>query len=636
MSDNQGITKRGGQISVSKDRNAPWKVSRRNVLTALGATGIVMAAQSFGGASLLSRSEASGSEPFVKRVIDIAELRSLTGVQNGQAAAVMMTGRAGLFYFSSVNLSAQVANDPQSGVYVAPSSDTTGSSGAWIRQYGQAAAFNAKVNIAWFGAVGDGVTDDYPAIQGAVDFSLNVFFPEAPVQWRVSQSVIVRPLQQLEGECKWQEWNLSADAAKGIKGDPGVAPFTTLPTGTSYPSMPPASAQQRRGLTFYRMHVIGDHAPAIIHHYANNFTYRECCLRSNYAPTIPMRYSYRGTFDNNFIGTSNYAGWAVQLYDNCNAIDFKGSNYIAGSSIGGAIDISKSQSITIQSGVHEVVGLACYRIGGLTTQNAEYINEVGNCHGIRIVGNYFERCALPISAGMAAYVFGLEIEGNFLSCGGSETAYRTGFELGSVSGWKIQNNSLIKGANNFPTIRFGYNSSASYRYAVAGTLKDNHVQRNDLSSGIDYEADASMPAGLLGYLFGSNYMDFTNTRDLTDGSPITFKTFGRLHEWTSRAIDGIESTKIIDFDQVGPEGGLIEEVTVYLVDGTPDASIAVGYFADSQYNANIAIASLTFRGERASVPIGNQLILGGAGRLVIRHTAGSVPGKYTVQIRYRK
>lgn len=113
MSGNRGLTKRGGQIPGPKDRNAPRKVSRRNVLTALGATGIMMAAQSFGGASLLSQSAAAaGSEPFMKRVTDITELRSLTGVQNGQAAAVMTTGRAGLFYYSSGNLSAQVANDP--------------------------------------------------------------------------------------------------------------------------------------------------------------------------------------------------------------------------------------------------------------------------------------------------------------------------------------------------------------------------------------------------------------------------------------------------------------------------------------------------------------------------------------------
>ncbi|MBD2864956.1 hypothetical protein [Paenibacillus oceani] len=636
MSNNQGKMQGGSDTPVLKDRSAFRKLSRRNVLTALGATGVMMAAQSFGGASLLIESEASGSPPFVKYVSDLAELRALNGMQEGQAVAVMKTGRAGLFYFSSGNLSAKVAGDPQYGVYIAPNSDTSGASGAWIRQYGQAAAFNAKVNIAWFGAAGDGVTDDYPAIQGAVDFSLNVFFPEAPVQWRVSQSVVVRPLQQLEGECKWQDWNLSADTAKGVKGDPGVAPFTTLPAGTSYPSVPPASAQQRRGLTFYRMHVIGDHAPAVIHHYASNFTYRECCLRSSHAPTLPMRYSYRGTFDNNLIGASNYAGWVVQLYDNCNAIDFKGSNYVAGSSIGGAIDISKSQSITIQGGVHEVVGLPCYRIGGLSAQEAGHIQEVGNCHGIRIVGNYFERCALPISVGMAAYVFGVEIEGNFLSCYGNETAYIAGIELGSVNGWNVRNNSLIKGANNIPTVRFGYNPQATYRYAVAGTLKDNHVQRNDLSNGIDYEVAAGMNAGLLGYLFGSNYMDFTNTKDLTDGSPVTFKTYGRLQEWTSRVIDGTETTKIIDFDFVGPEGGMLEEVTVFLVDGAPDASMSVGYTGNSQYNANTAISSLTFIGERASVPISNQLILGGARRLVIRHTAGTASGRYMVQIRYRK
>ncbi|MDF2659104.1 MAG: hypothetical protein K0Q94_1895, partial [Paenibacillus sp.] len=264
------------------------------------------------------------------------------------------------------------------------------------------------------------------------------------------------------------------------------------------------------------------------------------------------------------------------------------------------------------------------------------IQEVGNCHGIRIVGNYFERCALPISVGMAAYVFGVEIEGNFLSCYGNETAYIVGIELGSVNGWSVRNNSLIKGANNIPTIRFGYNAQATYRYAVAGTLKDNHVQRNDLSNGIDYEVAAGMNAGLLGYLFGSNYMDFTNTKDLTDGSPVTFKTYGRLQEWTSRVIDGTEATKIIDFDFVGPEGGMLEEVTVFLVDGAPDASMSVGYTSNSQYNANTAIESLTFVGERAAVPISNQLILGGAGRLVIRHTAGTASGRYMVQIRYRK
>lgn len=617
------------------DNRANTKVSRRNVLTALGATGVVAAAQSLGGVSLFGQTVEAGAAPWVKPVADLPALRALMGVSDGQAAVVMGTGRAGLFYFSTEDCSLEVAHDPQAGMYVPPNSDTSGASGAWIRQYGQQAASNAKVSIAWFGAIGDGVTDDYAAIQGAVNFSLNVFFPEAPVQWRVSQSVIVRPLQQLEGECRWQGWNLSADTARGVKGDPGVAPFTTLPAGSSYPSAPPAAAEQRRGLTFYRMHIIGDQAPAVIHHYANNFTYRDCCLRSSQAPALPVRYSYRGTFDNNFIGAGNYAGWAVQLYDNCNAIDFKGNNYIAGSAIGGAIDISKSQSITIQSGVHEVVGLACYRIGGLSAQQADHIAEVGNCHGIRIVGNYFERCALPISAGMSAYVFGLEIEGNLISGYGSDTVYEAGIELGSVSAWKVQNNSFIKGPNQFPTVRFGYNPGATYRYAVAGTFKDNHVQRNDLSNGTDYVTVAAMPPAFLGYLFGANAIDFSNTKDLTDGAPIAFRTFGRLHQWTSRVIDGTETTKIIDYDLLGPEGGLLEEVAVQLVEGMPDASISVGHFANSAYNVNAAFSSLTFTAERASVPIANQLIMGG-GRLVIRHTSGSAPGKYMVHIRYRK
>ena len=71
-------------------------------------------------------------------------------------------GREGLFTFSTANLAAKVAADVRQGIYVAPSSDPSGASGAWVRK------FDGAVNVMWFGAKADFVTDDLPAFEAAL------------------------------------------------------------------------------------------------------------------------------------------------------------------------------------------------------------------------------------------------------------------------------------------------------------------------------------------------------------------------------------------------------------------------------------------------------------------------------------
>jgi len=63
--------------------------------------------------------------------------------------APMLTeaGREGIFAFDGSNLSAQVAADRMQGLYVAPASDPTGASGAWVRK------FDGALNARWFGLV---------------------------------------------------------------------------------------------------------------------------------------------------------------------------------------------------------------------------------------------------------------------------------------------------------------------------------------------------------------------------------------------------------------------------------------------------------------------------------------------------
>lgn len=82
---------------------------------------------------------------------------------SGGPAYLTEAGREGTFVFDSSNLSALVTIDTAQGIYVAPASDTTGASGAWVRK------FSGKANVLWWGAVADDATDTSAKIQAAID-----------------------------------------------------------------------------------------------------------------------------------------------------------------------------------------------------------------------------------------------------------------------------------------------------------------------------------------------------------------------------------------------------------------------------------------------------------------------------------
>lgn len=96
----------------------------------------------------------------------VASARTALAASSSTQLPVLLTerGREGLFLFDGSNLSAAVAADPREGIYVAPTADTTGASGAWVRRY------SGHVNVRWFGAKGDDVTDDGAAFTAAIAF----------------------------------------------------------------------------------------------------------------------------------------------------------------------------------------------------------------------------------------------------------------------------------------------------------------------------------------------------------------------------------------------------------------------------------------------------------------------------------
>lgn len=73
-------------------------------------------------------------------------------------------GREGLFEFDSSNLTAKVTSDPLQGVYVASQGDPTGANGSWVRRY------DGTINVRWFGAKGDNVSNDGAAFVAAINY----------------------------------------------------------------------------------------------------------------------------------------------------------------------------------------------------------------------------------------------------------------------------------------------------------------------------------------------------------------------------------------------------------------------------------------------------------------------------------
>ena len=94
------------------------------------------------------------SSPYPNAVI--TQCRSTAGDEGG-----------GTWVFQTGNQSANVTADPQSGVWAAPNSDSTGASGAWQRQY------DGTVNVLWFGARGDDSTDNTTPLQKAIDYAVS-------------------------------------------------------------------------------------------------------------------------------------------------------------------------------------------------------------------------------------------------------------------------------------------------------------------------------------------------------------------------------------------------------------------------------------------------------------------------------
>lgn len=90
----------------------------------------------------------------------------------GEIAAVIAgdPDRGGTFVRRTGNQSSLITADPQEGLYWAPSGED-GSDGCFARQ------FSGPANVRWFGATGDGATDDIAALNASTALCRHVYVP---------------------------------------------------------------------------------------------------------------------------------------------------------------------------------------------------------------------------------------------------------------------------------------------------------------------------------------------------------------------------------------------------------------------------------------------------------------------------
>lgn len=176
----------------------------------------------------------------VVTLADSAALKAYTG--NATAIVLKQFGREGTFVRSSTTL-------PHDGYIVF----TDGSNRKWKR------VFNGPLNVKWFGARGDGVTDDIYAIQRAIDYSIYTDTTIKQVYIPTGRYLISSTLHLGYGQA-FHSVSLIGDGAPSFRG--GVSEFNGTTIRCNFSNAPGINIQGARWTTVENISVVGLNAIA--------------------------------------------------------------------------------------------------------------------------------------------------------------------------------------------------------------------------------------------------------------------------------------------------------------------------------------------------------------------------------------
>ncbi|WP_166638944.1 right-handed parallel beta-helix repeat-containing protein [Maritalea mobilis] len=522
-------------------------------------------------------------------VADRTALKALDTARYNVAFVQGVSG--GLFVWDSSDLSTEVTADTEEGVYVAPTADATGASGAWVR------VIENAINVKWFGAVGDGVTDDTNAIQAALDTGLNIYIPETENGFLVSTLDLLNN-QEIRGAGKWK---------KGLVGD-GTGPVLQIGDGTG----------SIRSNVISRLKIENTGAECINGDFAPNLTIEGCEIRCSGAHAINLKLCYRLIVQDNYILTSG-AYTALRALNNCNGgVFFK--NTITGGSAGRAIQIGQSQGVRVDNNIIET------SLDGIWIASTSDTGD-GNCNGVTLTNNYIEQCSTPFVLSKVYTIFGLTMKSNYVGNAATTTiATRVAcVQHGRIKGGSITDNAFYLDSGGSEDLLHVYLPLTS------ANIVDMEWQRN-------YVENAATNLTKLGTYASNgganNDVGANSYYDFGDGELPNKRVF------ISPALKADVSTGDIEWTEIGEYnwGGEIESVEIIdAVGSLTGCNVALGDSANFQVNVSqVDISTLTFtRGKTDLTVAGNSIDTRASGYNRYKVIAGTGTGSFRIKITYR-
>jgi len=327
---------------------------------------------------------------------DVIYLRGRTSVGDGGE---------GHFRWDSSDLSAEVAADEvtasegNGGIYIAPASDKTGASGAWVRQHAA-----GMVNVRWYGAMGDGSNDDTVPIQRAIDTEIYIG-PHGSVYMPAGLYRITNTIHLGYGDT-FHTIKLVGDgyAYRAASGPGQNFQSTTGIDATAFSDRPAIAVQGARGTSMEGIGIVGANATHILDNKLGNG--QEVPLLDDVDPANWVDPLLAGSADSRY---APYAGIAVDPYSGpAPATAYPDVDYPSFTGISSQYNKANSSDVSFNS-----VYVSGFVVGYVNkpsndSGNADFTNfrncSVGRCKYGFSVGNSQSRNVL-VSGGAGSSVY---------------------------------------------------------------------------------------------------------------------------------------------------------------------------------------------------------------------------------------